>query len=140
MNSIFNLSSSNLRFMSDEELLNWLHSEGLANMPPIIRDLVDRLEDAQAYVEENEEWEKELEESESKLRKELEDFDAACDQYLDKVSADLDNFADRIDSALEELDGIEPEDLIALREKLQSVCRDLVNYPLDDHFPETPSI
>lgn len=129
MNSVFNLSSSNLRFMSDEELLTWLHSEGLTNMPPIIRSLAERLKNAQAHAEENEEWVKVLEE-----------FNSACDRYLDKVSADLDNFADRIDCVLDELDGAEPEDLVALRSKLQSICSDLVDYPLDDHFPETPSI
>lgn len=44
-NSVFNASYHNLRFMDNEELLQWLQSEGLLRMPPVIQVLADRLED-----------------------------------------------------------------------------------------------
>ena len=55
MNSVFNLASYNFNQLTDDELLTWLHSEGLANMPPIIRTLAERLEAVQqdvAYAQE----------------------------------------------------------------------------------------
>lgn len=62
MNSVFNLASHNFNQLTDDELLSWLHSEGLANMPPIIRTLADRLEAVQqdvAYAQEETEEVKE---------------------------------------------------------------------------------
>lgn len=50
MNSVFNLASYNLNTMTDDELIAWIRSEGLSNMPPIIRTLVERLEDVQDDV------------------------------------------------------------------------------------------
>ena len=32
MNSVFNLASHNFNQLADDELLSWLHSEGLANI------------------------------------------------------------------------------------------------------------
>ena len=69
MNSVFNLASHNFNQLTDDELLSWLHSEGLANMPPIIRTLACRLEAVQKDVAYAEEETKDAKEALKKLDK-----------------------------------------------------------------------
>ena len=44
MNSVFNLSTNNLNFMTDAELVDYLHTEGFSTLPPIVKALTNRLE------------------------------------------------------------------------------------------------
>ena len=102
MNSVFNLASYNLNQMTDDELLSWLHSEGLANMPPIIRTLAERLEAVQNDVSYAQEETKDAKEAFKKLDKDtIEGLNKLDDKLghfasdLEKVSTQFSNLKER---------------------------------------------
>lgn len=161
MNSVFNLSSANLRQMTDEELLTWLHSEGLVNMPPIIRSLTCRLENMQEDLAAAQE---EAEESEKALKK----FDEAVTDGLGQLDDKLGHFAsdlEKVSSAIlesqgkilvegdllvdsDELDDECPDDqlviprkeLDAIRAQVDKISYAISNLETGDFFPDRPSI
>lgn len=161
MNSVFNLASHTLRTMSDEELLTWLHTEGLANMPPIIRSLACRLEDVQDDVAVAQEETKDATDA-------LRDFDRATTEALRELDKELGGYASDLgkvsDAILEsqgkillpdgkliddlDLDEESPCDQIvisrrqldAIRAQIDSVGYAISNLETGDYFPDRPSI
>ncbi len=160
MNSVFNLSSANLRQMTDEELLTWLHSEGLVNMPPIIRSLTCRLENMQEDLAAAQE---EAEESEKALKK----FDEAVTDGLGQLDDKLGHFAsdlEKVSSAILESQGtildvpgdllipdselaeespndaivIPRKELDAIRAQVDSLSYAISNFETGDLFPASP--
>lgn len=89
MNSVFNLASHNFNQLADDELLSWLHSEGLANMPPIIRILADRLEAVQQDVAYAQEETEEVNEKFKKLDKDTIEGLKKLDDKLGHFASDL---------------------------------------------------
>lgn len=161
MNSVFNLASYNFNKLTDDELLSWLHSEGLANMPPIIRTLAQRLEAVQkdaAYAQE------ETEDVKEALRKFDEDVTEGLGDLENELcgyASDLGKAADTIleserkillpDGTL--IDGLDldedsPDDQIvvsrrqldAIRAQIDSVGYAISNLETGDFFPNRPSI
>lgn len=161
MNSVFNLASHTLRTMSDEELLTWLHTEGLANMPPIIRSLACRLEDVQDDVAVAQEETKDATDA-------LRDFDRATTEALRELDKELGGYASDLgkvsDAILEsqgkillpdgkliddlDLDEESPCDQIvisrrqldAIRAQIDSIGHAISNLETGDFFPDRPSI
>lgn len=161
MNSVFNLASYNFNQLTDDELLSWLHSEGLANMPPIIRSLACRLEDVQDDVAYAQEEAKDLKES---LRK----FDADVTEGLGDLEKELCGYAsdlEKVSSAIlesqgkilvegdllvdsDELDDECPDDqlviprkeLDAIRDQVDKISHAISNLETGDFFPDRPSI
>lgn len=161
MNSVFNLASHTLRTMSDEELLTWLHTEGLANMPPIIRTLVEHLEDVQDDVVVAQEETKDATDA-------LRDFDRATTEALRELDKELGGYASDLgkvsDAILEsqgkilvegdllvdsdELDDECPDDQLviprkelgAIRAQIDSIAYAISNLETGDYFPDRPSI
>lgn len=150
MNSVFNLASYNFNQLTDDELLTWLHSEGLANMPPIIRTLAERLEALQNDVTYAEEETKDTIEGLNKLDDKLGHF--ASD--LEKVSSAILESQGKIlvegdllvDS--DELDDECPDDqlviprkeLDAIRDQVDKISHAISNLETGDFFPDRPSI
>lgn len=160
MNSVFNLASHTLRTMSDEELLTWLHTEGLANMPPIIRSLACRLEDVQDDVAVAQEETKDATDA-------LRDFDRATTEALRELDKELGGYASDLgkvsDAILEsqgkillpdgkliddlDLDEESPCDQIvisrrhldAIRAQIDSIGYAISNLETGDFFPDRPS-
>lgn len=161
MNSVFNLASHNFNQLTDDELLPWLHSEGLANMPPIIRTLACRLEAVQndmAYAQE------ETEEVKEKFKK----LDKDTTESLNKLDDKLGHFAsdlEKVSSAIlesqgkilvegdllvdsDELDDECPDDqlviprkeLDAIRDQVDKISHAISNLETGDFFPDRPSI
>lgn len=161
MNSVFNLASHNFNQLTDDELLSWLHSEGLANMPPIIRTLAERLEAVQqdvAYAQE------ETEEVKEKFKK----LDTDTIEGLKKLDDKLGHFAsdlEKVSSAILEAQGkilvegdllVDSDDLndecpddqlVILRKELDTIRAriDKIGYAISnletgDFFPDRPSI
>lgn len=161
MNSVFNLASYNLNQLTDDELLSWLHTEGLANMPPIIRSLVYRLEAVQNDVAYAQEETKEVKEA---LRK----FDADVTEGLGQLEKELCGYASDLervtDTILEsegkillpdgkliddlDLDEESPDDQIvvsrrqldSIRAQIDSIGYAISNLETGDFFPDRPSI
>lgn len=160
MNSVFNLASHNFNQLTDDELLSWLHSEGLANMPPIIRTLAERLEAVQqdvAYAQE------ETEEVKEKFKK----LDTDTIEGLKKLDDKLGHFAsdlEKVSSAILEAQGkilvegdllVDSDDLndecpddqlVILRKELDTIRAriDKIGYAISnletgDFFPDRPS-
>lgn len=96
MNSVFNLASYNLNTMTDDELIAWIRSEGLSNMPPIIRTLVERLDATQPIVDACEEQEEELLSREERLDANLEDFAVNFQEALNELDDDIEDIAERL--------------------------------------------
>lgn len=161
MNSVFNLASHNFNQLTDDELLSWLHSEGLANMPPIIRTLACRLEDIQDDVAAAQEETKDATDA-------LRDFDRATTEALRELDKELGGYASDLgkvsDAILEsqgkillpdgkliddlDLDEESPCDQIvisrrqldAIRAQIDSVGYAISNLETGDYFPDRPSI
>lgn len=161
MNSVFNLASYNLNQLTDDELLSWLHTEGLTNMPPIIRSLVYRLEAVQNDVAYAQEETKEVKEA---LRK----FDADVTEGLGQLEKELCGYASDLervtDTILEsegkillpdgkliddlDLDEESPDDQIvvsrrqldSIRAQIDSIGYAISNLETGDFFPDRPSI
>lgn len=161
MNSVFNLASYNFNQLNNEELLSWLHSEGLANMPPIIRTLADRLEDVQDDVATAQEETQDVTEA---LRK----FDADVTKGLGDLEKELCGYASDLekvtDTILEsegkillpdgtliddlDLDEESPDDQIvvprrqldSIRAQIDSIGYAISNLETGDFFPDRPSI
>lgn len=161
MNSVFNLSSANLRQMTDEELLTWLHSEGLVNMPPIIRSLTCRLENMQedlaAAQEETKDLKDEVKDYNRGVTEGLGDLEkqlCGCASDLEKVSDAILESEGKIllpDGTLIDdlyLDEESPDDQIvisrrqldAIRAQIDSVGYAISNLETGDYFPDRPSI
>lgn len=161
MNSVFNLASYNLNQMSDDELLSWLHSEGLANMPPIIRTLAERLEALQNDVTYAEEETKDVKEAFKKLDKDTIEGLNKLDDKLGHFASDLEKVSSAIlesqgkilvegdllvDS--DELDDECPDDqlviprkeLDAIRDQVDKISHAISNLETGDFFPDRPSI
>ena len=161
MNSVFNLASYNFNQLTDDELLTWLHSEGLANMPPIIRTLAERLEALQNDVTYAEEETKDVKEAFKKLDKDT-------IEGLNKLDDKLGHFAsalEKVSSAIlesqgkilvegdllvdsDELDDECPDDqlviprkeLDAIRDQVDKISHAISNLETGDFFPDRPSI
>lgn len=161
MNSVFNLSSSNLRCMNDEELLTYLHTEGLHSMPPIIRTLACRLEAVQQDVAYAQEETEEVKEKVKKLDKDTIEGLKKLDDKLGHFASDLEKVSSAIlesqgkilvegdllvDS--DELDDECPDDqlviprkeLDAIRAQIDSIGYAISNLETGDFFPDRPSI
>ena len=161
MNSVFNLASHNFNQLTDDELLSWLHSEGLANMPPIIRTLACRLEDIQDDVAAAQEETKDAKEA-------LKKFDADVTEGLGDLEKELCGYASDLekvtDTILEsegkillpdgkliddlDLDEDSPDDQIvvsrrqldAIRARIDKIGYAISNLETGDVFPDRPSI
>ena len=161
MNSVFNLASYNFNQLTDDELLTWLHSEGLANMPPIIRTLAERLEALQNDVTYAEEETKDVKEAFKKLDKDTIEGLNKLDDKLGHFASDLEKVSSAIlesqgkilvegdllvDS--DELDDECPDDqlviprkeLDAIRARIDSIGHAISNLETGDFFPDRPSI
>lgn len=161
MNSVFNLASYNFNQLTDDELLSWLHSEGLANMPPIIRTLACRLEDIQDDVAAAQEETKDAKEALRKLDKDTIEGLNKLDDKLGHFASDLEKVSDTIlesegkillpDGTLIDdldLDEDSPDDQIvisrrqldSIRAQIDSVGYAISNLETGDFFPDRPSI
>lgn len=161
MNSVFNLASYNFNQLTDDELLTWLHSEGLANMPPIIRTLAERLEALQNDVTYAEEETKDVKEAFKKLDKDTIEGLNKLDDKLGHFASDLEKVSSAIlesqgkilvegdllvDSG--ELDDECPDDqlviprkeLDAIRDQVDKISHAISNLETGDFFPDRPSI
>lgn len=161
MNSVFNLASHNFNQLADDELLSWLHSEGLANMPPIIRTLADRLEAVQQDVAYAQEETEEVNEKFKKLDKDTIEGLKKLDDKLGHFASDLEKVSSAIlesqgkilvegellvDS--DELDDECPDDqlviprkeLDAIRAQVDKISHAISNLETGDFFPDRPSI
>lgn len=161
MNSVFNLASYNFNQLTDDELLTWLHSEGLANMPPIIRTLAERLEALQNDVTYAEEETKDVKEAFKKLDKDTIEGLNKLDDKLGHFASDLEKVSSAIlesqgkilvegdllvDS--DELDDECPDDqlviprkeLDAIRDQVDKISHAISNPETGDFFPDRPSI
>lgn len=161
MNSVFNLASYNFNQLTDDELLSWLHSEGLSNMPPIIRTLAERLEALQSEILASRES---VENSDNALRT----YDTGVDEGIDQLDDELGHFAadlEKVSSAIlesqgkilvegdllvdsDELDDECPDDQIviprkeldAIRAQVDKIASSISNLETGDFFPDRPSI
>lgn len=161
MNSVFNLASHNFNQLTDDELLSWLHSEGLANMPPIIRTLACRLEDIQDDVAAAQEETKDAKEALKKLDKDTIEGLNKLDDKLGHFASDLEKVSDPIlesegkillpdGKLIDDLDPDDesPDDLIvisrrqldSIRAQIDSVGYAISNLETGDFFPDRPSI
>lgn len=161
MNSVFNLASHNFNQLADDELLSWLHSEGLANMSPIIRTLADRLEAVQQDVAYAQEETEEVNEKFKKLDKDTIEGLKKLDDKLGHFASDLEKVSSAIlesqgkilvegdllvDS--DELDDECPDDqlviprkeLDAIRAQVDKISHAISNLETEDFFPDRPSI
>lgn len=161
MNSVFNLASYNFNQLTDDELLSWLHSEGLTNMPPIIRTLAYRLEAVQNDVAAAQEETEEVKEKFKKLDKDTIEGLNKLDDKLGHFASDLEKVSSAIlesqgkilvegdllvDS--DELDDECPDDqlviprkeLDAIRDQVDKISHAISNLETGDFFPDRPSI
>lgn len=165
MNSIFNQSSSVLAHMTDEELIDWLHSEGFATMPPIVRALADRLE---AACTERQQIEDELGDEIESLRKQMQAFVDESREGLNELDDKLTSYVTDIENASRQLDALavdarlltddgsptpfyyvsneSPDDQVvvkrgtldALQDRLDTIGKSLKELPIGDYFPDAP--
>lgn len=161
MNSVFNLASYNFNQLNNEELLSWLHSEGLANMPPIIRTLAERLEAVQQDVAYAQEETEEVKEKFKKLDKDTIEGLKKLDDKLGHFASDLEKVSSAILEAQgkilvegdllvdsDELDDECPDDelviprkeLDAIRDQVDKISHAISNLETGDFFPDRPSI
>lgn len=161
MNSVFNLASYNLNTMTDDELIAWLHSEGLVNMPPIIRSLACRLEDKQDDVAAAQEETKDLTDEVRRYGRGVTDALGQLDKELCGYASDLEKVSDTIlesegkillpDGELVDdldLDEESPDDQIviprkeldAIRAQVDSISYAISNFETGDLFPATPTV
>lgn len=125
MNSVFNLASYSLNTMTDDELIAWIRSEGLSNMPPIIRTLVERLDATQPIIDACEEQEEQLVSREERLDANLEDFANNFQEALNELDGDLEDIAEKVSSAV---DGLELSELGVLRNG-EVICKEALKDP-----------
>ena len=161
MNSVFNLASHNFNQLDDEELLTWLRCEGLANMPPIIRTLAQRLEALQSEIVASRES---VEDSDNALRtydNGVSDGLGQLDDKLGHFAADLGKVSDEIlgcqgkilrlngelidDVYLEEESPndqivVSRRQLDAFREQIDSIGYAISNLETGEFFPASPSV
>ena len=161
MNSVFNLASYNFNQLNNEELLSWPHSESLANMPPIIRTLADRLEDVQDDVAAAQEETEEVKEKFKKLDTDTIEGLKKLDDKLGHFASDLEKVSSAILEAQgkilvdgdllvdsDELDDECPDDqlviprkeLDAIRDQVDKISHAISNLETGDFFPDRPSI
>lgn len=161
MNSVFNLASYSLNTMTDDELIAWIRSEGLSNMPPIIRTLAYRLEAVQNDVAAAQEETKDL-------KDEVKDYDRGVTEGLGQLEKELCGYASDLervtDTILEsegkillpdgkliddlDLDEESPDDQIvvsrrqldSIRAQIDSIGYAISNLETGDFFPDRPSI
>lgn len=161
MNSVFNLASYNFNQLTDDELIAWIRSEGLSNMPPIIRTLVDRLEAVQQDVAYAQEETEEVKEKFKKLDKDTIEGLKKLDDKLGHFASDLEKVSSailesqgkilvegdlRVDS--DELDDECPDDqlviprkeLDTIRARIDKIGYAISNLETGDFFPDRPSI
>lgn len=160
MNSVFNLASHNFNQLADDELLSWLHSEGLANMPPIIRTLACRPEDIQDDVAAAQEETKDAKEALKKLDKDTIEGLNKLDDKLGHFASDLEKVSDTIlesegkillpdGKLIDDLDldeespcdqiVISRRQLDAIRAQIDSIGYAISNLETGDFFPDRPS-
>ena len=112
MNSIFNQGSTVLARMTDDELVSWLHSEGFAAMPPMVR--TEKVYPAAS----------DLELSELGV---LRDGEVICKEALNDLSE-------------KELFVIPQRQLDAIRAVLNAAGKSLNERCIGDYFPDIPEI
>ena len=127
MNSVFNLASYNLNTMTDDELIAWIRSEGLSNMPPIIRTLVERLDEKQPIIDACEEQEEELLSREGRLDANLEDFAINFQEALNELDGEIEDIAEKISFAV---DNLELSELGVLRNG-EVICKEALKDPTE---------
>lgn len=161
MNSVFNLASHNFNQLTDDELLSWLHSEGLTNMPPIIRTLAYRLEAVQNDVAAAQEETQDVKEKFKKLDTDTIEGLKKLDDKLGHFASDLEKVSSAILEAQgkilvegdllvdsDELDDECPDDqlviprkeLDAIRDQVDKISHAISNLETGDFFPDRPSI
>lgn len=161
MNSVFNLASYNFNQLTDDELLSWLHSEGLTNMPPIIRTLAQRLEAVQKDVAYAQEETEDAKEAFKKLDKDTIEGLLKLDDKLGHFASDLEKVSSAILEAQgkilvegdllvdsDELDDECPDDqlviprkeLDAIRDQVDKISHAISNLETGDFFPDRPQL
>lgn len=161
MNSVFNLASYNFNQLTDDELLSWLHSEGLTNMPPIIRTLAYRLEAVQNDVAAAQEETQDVKEKFKKLDTDTIEGLKKLDDKLGHFASDLEKVSSAILEAQgkilvegdllvdsDELDDECPDDqlviprkeLDAIRDQVDKISHAISTLETGDFFPDRPSI
>lgn len=165
MNSIFNQSSTVLAHMTDEELIDWLHSEGFVAMPPIVRALANRLEVACA---ERQLIEDELGNELDALEKAVRSFSEKFSDGLNELDDKLTSYVTDIENASRQLDALavdarlltddgsptpfyyvsneSPDDQVvvkrgtldALQDRLDTIGKSLNELCIGDYFPDAP--
>lgn len=161
MNSVFNLASHNFNQLTDDELLSWLHSEGLTNMPPIIRTLAYRLEAVQNDVAAAQEETQDVKEKFKKLDTDTIEGLKKLDDKLGHFASDLEKVSSAILEAQgkilvegdllvdsDELDDECPDDqlviprkeLDAIRDQVDKISHAISTLETGDFFPDRPSI
>jgi len=98
MNSIFNQSSVFLRSLTRDELLRWIETEGVNDMPPVIRVLVDHLRAVDELETENEELDQRIVDSTNAWEK-------AHENGVNAANGCVHGLAKRFGDMLDELDG-----------------------------------
>lgn len=161
MNSVFNLASYNFNQLTDDELLSWLHSEGLTNMPPIIRTLAYRLEAVQNDVAAAQEETQDVKEKFKKLDTDTIEGLKKLDDKLGHFASDL----EKVSSAILESQGkilvegdllvdsddlndecpddqlvIPRKELDTIRARIDKIGYAISNLETGDFFPARPSI
>lgn len=167
MNSIFNQSSTVLAHMTDEELIDWLHSEGFATMPPIVRALAERLESASA---ERQQFEDELGNELDALEKAVRSFSEKFSDGLNELDDKLTSYVTDIENASRQISALavdariltedgklvpfhdvsneSPDDQVvvkrgtldALQDRLDTIGKSLNELCIGDYFPDAPEI
>lgn len=149
MNSVFNLASYNFNQLTDDELIAWIRSEGLSNMPPIIRTLVDRLDATQPIIDACEEQEEQLVSREERLDGDLEDIAEKVSSAVDDLELSelgvLRNGEVICKEALKDptekdLAVIPRGSLEAIKAVLNGISSSLIHLEAGDKFPEPPSV
>lgn len=134
MNSVFNLASYSLNTMTDDELIAWIRSEGLSNMPPIVRTLVERLDATQPIIDACEEQEEELISREEKFDANLEDFAINFQEALNELDGEVEDIAEKVSSAV---DGLELSELGVLRNG-EVICKEALKDPTEKDLVVIP--
>ena len=167
MNSIFNQGSSVLAHMSDEELIDWLHSEGFVTMPPIVCALADRLEAACA---ERQQIEEDLGDEIDSLEKAARSFSEKFSDGLNELDDKLTSYVTDIENASRQISALavdariltedgklvpfydvsneSPDDQVvvkrgtldALQDRLDTIGKSLNELCIGDYFPDAPEI
>lgn len=147
MNSVFNLASYNFNQLTDDELLSWLHSEGLE---AVQQDVAYAQEETEEVKEALRKFDADVTEGLGDLEKELcgyaSDLEKATDTILESEGKILLPDGTLIDDL--DLDEDSPDDQIvvsrrqldAIRARIDKIGYAISNLETGDFFPDRPSI